>query len=125
MMVMDIIIALIEATIMNIIVLMHRSTLNLGILTLLITHPLLKMSATTTLHFTASALVHLILIIIGIPIMMKDSIDPNVIRAVNSMSKVTDVGHLGLPMERRCRCSELLIVSRSGSSRNITTPIIQ
>ena len=112
-MVMDIIIALIGATIMNIIVLMHRSTLNLGILTLLVTHPLLEMSATTTLHTAASALVHLILIIIGIPIMMKDSINPNVIGSlveIDRMTKVTGVGHLDLPMERRCRCSELLLI---------------
>ena len=75
MMMMDIIIALIEATSMNI-MLMHRA-LNLGILTLLVTHPLLKMiviiikNAPTLRTTTTSALAHLILII-GIPTKMKD-----------------------------------------------------
>ena len=107
--------ALIEATTttMNI-MLMHRSTLNLGILTLLVTHPLLEMiiivvKNATTLRTTTNALVHLILIMIDIPIKMKDSIDPDVRRPLAGV-KVIDVGHLDLPMERRCRCSELLLI---------------
>ena len=115
MMEMDIIIALMEATSMNI-MLMHR-TLNLGILTLLVTHPLLNMIViiirnAPTLRTTASDLAHLILIIIGISITMK-AIDPNVIRAlaeVYRMMKVMDVGHLDPPMEQRCRYSELLLI---------------
>jgi hypothetical protein len=130
MMEMDIIIALIEATSMNI-MLMHR-TLNLGILTLLVTHPLLNMIViiiknAPTLRTTASALAHLILKIIGISITMK-AIDPNVIRALTEvyrMMKVMDVGHLDPPMEQRCRYSELLlIISHSGSSRNMTTTTV-
>ena len=117
------------------IMLMHH-TLNLGILTLLVTHPLLNMIViiiknAPTLRTTASALAHLILIIIGISITMK-AIDPNVIRAlaeVYRMMKVMDmdVGHLDLlPMERRCRCSELLLILWSQIITNemiIVTPI--
>jgi hypothetical protein len=127
---MDIITTLIEATATMNIMLMHRSTLNLGIITLLVTHPLLKMSATTSLRTAANALVHLILII-RISTMMKDLIGhPDVIRAlveVYRMMKVTvtDVAHLDLPLERRC--SELLLLIRiiiccSGS---MTTTIIR
>jgi hypothetical protein len=97
---------------------MHANDLNLGILTLLVTRPLLEMiiiivKNATTLRTTANALVHLILIIIEIPIKMKDSINPDVRRVmarVDRMTKFIDVGHLDLPMERRCRCSELLLL---------------
>ncbi len=111
MMVMDII-ALIVATTttMNI---KHANALNLGILTLaLVTLPLLEMiiiivKNAITLRTTANALVHLILIMIDIPIKIKDSINLDVRNAL--ATKVMDVGHLDLPMERRCRCSELLL----------------
>ena len=94
--------------------LMHRSALNLGILTLLVIHPLLEMiiivvKNATTLRTNANALVHLILIMIDIQIKMKDSIDPDVRRPFVGV-KVMDVGHLDPPMERRCRCSELLLI---------------
>ena len=105
----------------------HTKTLNLGILTL-VTHPLPEMiviivKKATPLRITANAPAHLILIMIGIPI-MKDSIKTSVIRAlveVNRKTKVADVGHLDLPIERRCRCSELLLII----SRSVTTTIIR
>ena len=125
MMVMDV------KTTMNII-LTHAKTLNLGILTL-VTHPRLEMinvtivKNATPLRINANAPAHLILIIRIV--IMEDSIDPDVIRAsaeVDCTTKVMDVGHLDPPMERRCRCSELLllIISCSGS-RNMTTTIIR
>jgi hypothetical protein len=102
--------ALIEitTTTMNI---MHANALNLGILAL-VTHPLLEIiiiivKNATTLRTTENALVHLILIMIDIPIKIKDSINLDVRNAL--ATKVMDVGHLDLPMERRYRCSELLL----------------
>jgi len=110
-------------------VLTHTKTLNFGILPL-VTHPLPVMIViiknATPLRITANAPAHLILII-GIPIIiiMKDSIDQNAIRAlaeVYCVTKVTNVSHFNLPMERRCRCSELLLII---SRRNMTTTIIR